>query len=148
MKMQFSSGGVIYRKVHDSIEIALVAVKGGSVWTLPKGIVNKGEKPEETSVREVLEETGLNGRLIEKIGETTYWYFLKEENAKVKKTVYYYLLEYVSGDTSDHDWEVDDAAWFPIDEALRRVSYKGDKDMIVKVREMITAVPPAGGACG
>jgi 8-oxo-dGTP diphosphatase len=89
IKTQVSSGGVIFRaSSNDSIEIALVAVKNGSIWCLPKGIVEKGEIPEETSVREVREETGLRGRVIGKIGSISYWYFIKEENAKCRKTVH------------------------------------------------------------
>jgi len=138
IKTQVSSGGVIFRaSSNDSIEIALVAVKNGSIWCLPKGIVEKGEIPEETSVREVREETGLRGRVIGKIGSISYWYFIKEENAKCRKTVHFYLLEYVGGTTSDHNWEVDDAVWFSLDDAVKKVSYKGDRDIVRKAKEML-----------
>jgi 8-oxo-dGTP diphosphatase len=138
IKTQVSSGGVIFRASgNDSIEIALVAVKNGSFWCLPKGIVEKGEIPEETSVREVREETGLRGRVIGKIGSISYWYFIKEENAKCRKTVHFYLLEYVGGTTSDHNWEVDDAVWFSLDDAVKKVSYKGDRDIVRKAKEML-----------
>jgi len=134
---QISSGGVIFRKNDASIEIALVAVKDGKVWCLPKGIVDKGEKPGETAVREVSEETGLKGRIIEKLGEINYWYYLKEEEAKCRKTVHFYLLEYEDGDISKHDWEVDKAAWFQIDDALKIASHKNEKEIIEKARERL-----------
>jgi 8-oxo-dGTP diphosphatase len=134
---QVSSGGVIFRKNDDSMEIALVAVKDGKVWCLPKGIINKGEEPDETAIREVSEETGLKGRIIEKLGEINYWYYLKEEEAKCRKTVHFYLLEYEGGDISKHDWEVDKAAWFQIDDALKIASHKNERDIIEKARERL-----------
>ncbi|MGB9716130.1 MAG: NUDIX hydrolase [Thermodesulfovibrionales bacterium] len=134
---QVSSGGVIFRKHNSSFEIALVAVKDGKVWCLPKGTVDKGEKPDETAIREVSEETGLKGRIIKKLGEINYWYYLKEEKAKCRKTVHFYLLEYESGDISKHDWEVDKAAWFKIDDALKIATHKNEKDIIQKAKEIL-----------
>lgn len=137
LKTQVSSGGVIFRKNNDIVEIALIAVKGGNVWCLPKGVIDKGEIHEMTALREVEEETGLKGRIIEKLGEITYWYYIKDENAKCKKTVHFFLMEYEGGDISDHDWEVDKASWFQIDEALKKASYRGEKEMIEKARKML-----------
>ena len=138
IKNRVSSGGVIFRKTStNGFEIALVAVKRGSIWCLPKGIVEKGESQEETSVREVREETGLSGRVIGKIGNISYWYFIKEENAKCRKTVHFYLLEYLDGSTLDHNWEVDNAVWFSLDEAVEKVSYQGDRNIVRKAKEML-----------
>ncbi len=138
IKTQVSSGGVIFRDANGSdFEIALVAVKDGKVWSLPKGLVEKGEEASETAVREVREETGLSGKIIEKLGDITYWYFIKEDNAKCRKTVHFYLLEYVGGSTADHNWEVDKAEWFPISEALKKLSYKGDKEIVRKAKESL-----------
>lgn len=137
LKTQVSSGGVIFRRHGDSIEVAMVAVKGGNVWCLPKGIIDKGEVPEKTAIREVAEEAGLKGRIIEKLGEITYWYYIKEENIKCRKTVHFFLMEYEGGDVSNHDWEVDDASWFPIDEAIEKAGYKGEKEMLEKAKGII-----------
>lgn len=137
IKTQTSSGGVIYKKENNVPEIALIAVKGGDVWCLPKGIIEKGEQPDQTAVREVKEETGLHGSIISKIGDISYWYYLKDENAKCRKTVHFYLMEYISGSVEDHNFEVDDVAWFPLNEALMKVSYKGDREIVTKAKEMI-----------
>jgi 8-oxo-dGTP diphosphatase len=139
IKREVSSGGVIFRKNNDSVEIALIAVKGGKVWCLPKGNIDKGEKPGVTAVREVEEETGLKGRIIEKLGEINYWYYIKEEEARCRKTVYFFLLEYESGDISKHDWEVDKAAWFRIDDALEIASHKNERGMIEKAKEILSS---------
>ncbi len=132
LKRQTSSGGVIFKKNNDEIEVAIVSVKGGRNWCLPKGLVDKGETPEVTAVREVREETGLSGRIIGKIGDITYWYYIKGENTKCRKTVHFYLMEYVSGDTSQHDFEVDNAFWFPFKTALKKISFKGDRTILEK----------------
>ena len=137
IKRQVSSGGVIFRKNNSTIEIALIAVKGGKVWCLPKGIIDKGESPEKTAVREVAEETGLKGKIIEKLGEINYWYYLKEEEARCRKTVHFFLIEYESGDISKHDWEVDKAAWFPINEAMEKASHENEREIIKRAREVL-----------
>ncbi|OGW53502.1 MAG: hypothetical protein A2Y81_11420 [Nitrospirae bacterium RBG_13_43_8] len=137
IKRQVSAGGVIFRKNDSSVEIALIAVKGGHVWCLPKGIIDKGESPEMAAVREVSEETGLQGRIIEKLGEINYWYYIKEEEARCRKTVHFFLIEYESGDTSQHDFEVDLVSWFPIDDALKKANYKGEREIIEKAKEIL-----------
>jgi 8-oxo-dGTP diphosphatase len=137
IKRQVSAGGVIFRKNDSLVEIALIAVKRGQVWCLPKGIIDKGESPEMAAVREVSEETGLQGRIIEKLGEINYWYYIKEEEARCRKTVHFFLIEYESGDTSQHDFEVDLVSWFPIDDALKKASYKGEREMVEKAKEIL-----------
>lgn len=138
IRNQVSSGGVIFRKNDKGVtEIALVSVKDGKVWSLPKGIVEKGEKTEQTAEREVREETGLSGRVLEKLGDISYWYYIKKENIKCNKTVHFYLLEYISGSTTDHNWEVDNAEWFQVDKALDKLSYRGDLRIVQKAKELL-----------
>jgi len=132
-----SAGGAVFRRTDNSFEVALIATKNKSVWTLPKGIIDKGENPEATAAREIKEETGLIGRVIDALGEKSFWFFLKEENMKCKKTVRYFLLEYVSGNIEDYGWEVDDAKWFPINEAIQLVKYKTDREILEKALERL-----------
>jgi 8-oxo-dGTP diphosphatase len=125
---------VIYRKEGDAVEVVLVSVKEGRNWCLPKGLMDKGETPEVTAVREVREESGLNGRIVDSLGDITYRYYIQEENIKCRKTVHFYLMEYISGSTAQHDEEVDSAEWFPLDTALQKISYKGDREILEKAK--------------
>jgi 8-oxo-dGTP pyrophosphatase MutT (NUDIX family) len=138
IKYLYSSGGVIFRKSDNHFDVGLIATKNRTVWTLPKGIIDKDESPEMAAVREIQEETGLTGSIVDKLGEKSYWFYLKDENAKCKKTVTYFLLEHVSGETNNFSWEVDEAGWFPLDEAINMLHYKSDKEILIKAAEKLT----------
>ena len=140
LKNLVSSGGVLFRKSDEVFEVALVSIRDGSVWSLPKGIVERDEDEETTAVREVMEETGLKGAILEKIGQISYWYYLKEKTVKVHKTVHYFLMRYTSGSTEDHDAEVDEARWFPVEEAVKRLKYRGEKEIMFKAKKMIDEI--------
>ena len=137
IKNLISSGGVIVKVSDKGIEVVIVSVRGSKAWCIPKGIIDKGEEPPETALREIREETGLTGKILEKIGSISYWYFLKEDMLKIHKTVHLYLLNYVSGNTDDHDHEVDEARWFMIDEAIHTLSHKSERDIMQKAKGMI-----------
>ena len=138
---EISSGGVVFRKVNGKFEVCLTSRKKGKIWCLPKGIVEEGESLKETAVREVKEETGLSGQVIDKIGDIIYWYSVKNkagELAKIFKRVYFFLLEYCDGDTEHHDFEVDEAKWFPIDKALNMLSHENEKEIMKKAKQMLS----------
>ena len=134
LRNQTSSGGVIFRGTGKDLEVALVSVRGGTVWCLPKGIVDRGETPEMTAVREVREESGLSGRILEGLGDISYWYYIQGENVKCRKTVHFFLMEYQGGNTADHDREVDSAEWFPLETALKMISFRGDRTILERAR--------------
>ncbi|WP_457600078.1 NUDIX hydrolase [Hydrogenivirga sp.] len=134
MKREFSAGGVLFRDG----EVLLIKNPSG-VWSFPKGNVEKGESPEETAVREVYEETGIRGKITDYLGEISYWYRLGGE--RIFKKVKYYLIDYVSGDPKP-SWEVQDAKFFPIEEAQKLLKYKGDREIFSKALERLRSSAP------
>ena len=140
---QVSSGGVVYRRSGngEQIDIAIISVGPKGRWQLPKGIVDPGEKPEVTAVREAREEAGVESRVRAHIETIEYWYAGLEGGIRVRfhKYVYFYLLEYVSGDTSDHDAEVNEARWVPIDEAGKQLAFEGERRVVQRAREILEA---------
>ncbi len=134
-RIQKSAGGVIYQEREGKMYAALIATKGGQRWGLPKGIVEKGEKSAQTALREVAEETGLEGEVVGKLGYIEYWFRSPEDKILYHKFVDFYLLEYRSGEVEKHDWEVEQARWFPIEEAIKRISFDNERDILRKAKE-------------
>jgi periplasmic divalent cation tolerance protein len=133
---EVSAGGVVYRRQNRGLEVALIHAHGR--WALPKGHVEAGESAEQAALREVREETGLEGRVARKLGEIRYSYREKragkQEGLKINKRVHFYLLRYLRGDVRDHDHEVDEARWFPIDEALRTLRFATERKMVSRAK--------------
>jgi 8-oxo-dGTP pyrophosphatase MutT (NUDIX family) len=120
-----SFGGVV---VHDGNVLVITPTGRPQIATLPKGGPQEGEPPEATAQREVREETGVEARIVERLGDVRYRY--RRRGVRVDKTVGFYLCEYVAGDTADHDHEVDDARWMPIEQARTELTYPGEREMI------------------
>lgn len=132
MKREFSAGGVVLRGPPAEREVVIVHPRAG-VTALPKGHPDGDETLEQAATREVREEAGLEADPVERLGEVKYWYTLKGE--RVLKSVTFFLFEYRSGSTDDHDDEVVAAGWIPLAEAPRRLSYKGERSMAEKAIE-------------
>jgi 8-oxo-dGTP pyrophosphatase MutT (NUDIX family) len=121
-------------------EVALIRVlraRGGTAWALPKGWVEQGEEPEQTAVREVREETGLQTRVLRKVDEISYQFYSRADHDRISKTVHLFLLECLGGDTADHDTEVEEARWFPIEEAGQRLTYKNEREALEKAAVLL-----------
>ena len=104
------------------------AAGGRKVLALPKGHVERGETPEEAALREVREETGMTGELVDQLGEVRYWY--QRGGRKIPKLVTFFLFEYRSGSDADHDTEVEEVRWLPMEAAATELSYKGEREMV------------------
>src|SRR5581483_9241981 len=126
---EFSAGGVVVR---DGQVAVIVPVKrdarGRRVLGLPKGHPDGTETAEQAATREVQEETGLNAELIDKLGEVHYHY--ERRGRRVAKRVAFFLFEYRSGDLADHDHEIEDARWMPLEEAAESLTYVGEREMV------------------
>ena len=136
---QVSAGGVVYRGERDNIEVVIVAVGGNNRWQLPKGLVDKDESPEVTAVREAREEGGVTSEVVQHIETIEYWYAGLDNGIRVRfhKRVHFYLLRYVSGDTTDHDWEVNEARWVPIADAAGQLAFENERRVMERARELI-----------
>jgi|SRR2546423_9894209 len=136
---QTSAGGVVFRGEGDRIEVVIVSVGGQHRWQLPKGLVDKGENPELTAVREAREEGGVASEVVEPIETIEYWYAGLDNGIRVRfhKRVHFYLLRYLSGDTKDHDWEVNEARWVPIEDAASQLAFDNERRVMERARELI-----------
>jgi 8-oxo-dGTP pyrophosphatase MutT (NUDIX family) len=118
------------------------AGKKPGVWALPKGIIGQGEKPEETAVREVAEETGAEARLVRKLGDIRYVYTWAGE--RVFKVVSFYLLRYSRGRLGDlppeNAHEVAETRWLPLEDGPKLLAYKGEQEMAAKAVEALRAL--------
>jgi 8-oxo-dGTP pyrophosphatase MutT (NUDIX family) len=131
-RLEISAGGVIYRRQSGPPEVCLIATQGGRAWQLPKGIIERGERPEDAARREVAEETGLQGDRLRSLERIEYWYVWEEdgERTRIHKFVYFFLFRCTGGSTDDHDHEVDDACWFPLPEAQERLSFENERRVL------------------
>ena len=132
--LETSYGGVAVR----GDEVLVITPAGRRrIVALPKGGPDDGETGEETAAREVREETGVTVSVREPLGDVRYWY--RRGGRRVHKTVHFYLCDYVSGSTADHDHEVDDARWIPLHEARNVLSYPGERQLIERALSKLSA---------
>jgi 8-oxo-dGTP pyrophosphatase MutT (NUDIX family) len=125
---EFSAGGVTVRNFQGRPFVVAVRVKRGTVLALPKGHIDAGESAAEAAEREVREEAGVQGELVEKLGDVKYWY--QREGERVFKVVSFFLFRYRSGSVRDYQRaEVDGAEWIPLEEAPRLLAYRGERQM-------------------
>jgi 8-oxo-dGTP pyrophosphatase MutT (NUDIX family) len=106
------------------------AANGSKVLALPKGHPEQGESAEDAALREVREEAGVEARLVAPLGEVRYWY--TRGGRRIAKVVSFFLLAYVSGEVEDHDFEVEQASWMPLENAARELTYAGEREMALR----------------
>lgn len=109
--------------------------RGRMLWSLPKGHIEVGETAEQTAVREVAEETGVQGRVLAALGSIDYWFVT--EGRRVHKTVHHYLMRFLGGDLSDEDVEVTEVAWVPLRDLPARLAYADERRLAVVAGELI-----------
>ena len=137
-RTEVSAGGVVYRRGDEGVEIVLAARRtrrGDLAWGLAKGGIEADESAEEAAVREVREETGIEAVIEASLGETRYFYVW--ENVRIRKTVHFFLMRATGGDPADRDDEMEDVQWFPLERALKRAAYRGEREVLGRAAELL-----------
>jgi 8-oxo-dGTP pyrophosphatase MutT (NUDIX family) len=148
----FSAGGVVYRyfvaenlppagdlrqpgtktrasgEIQATPQVILVGRADDDFWVLPKGTPEQGETTEQVALREVTEETGIQTRIVGKIGSIRYGF--SRQGRRFSKEVLYFLMEAIGGDVSLHDHEYDDARWFTLDSAAEHLAYTNEANVL------------------
>ncbi len=160
MAREISAGGVVVRRSGEGWLAAVIEPQRDAfvvtsskkqppqklLLALPKGLVDPGEKPEQTALREVEEETGITASMLTKLADIKYVYVRTwGDKQRVFKIVSFYLLRYQSGEIDDISQgmriEVKRASWLPLDEALKKLSYKGERDVLRRAQEYLQKYP-------
>ena len=130
MKREFSAGGIVFKEGR----VLLTKHSQNKHWSFPKGLIDPGQTTKEAALREVKEEGGVEVEILDKVGYSKYVYTLNGE--KIFKVVTYFLMKYISGDPKDHDWEVEEAGWYEVDDALKQLTFSQDKQLLKKALEI------------
>jgi ADP-ribose pyrophosphatase YjhB (NUDIX family) len=135
---EFSAGGVVVRDG----EVAVIVPHRSSpdqkpALALPKGHIDRGESSRDAAGREVREETGVEAELVDKLGDVKYWY--QREGRRIFKVVSFYLFRYRAGSLEDHDEEIEEARWMPLEQASRELSYPGEREMVARALSRFSA---------
>jgi 8-oxo-dGTP pyrophosphatase MutT (NUDIX family) len=134
-----SAGGVVVRAEADRPTFVVGMRRRGRdgiTWTLPKGTPAAGETIEQTALREVTEETGLEVRIVEPIGAIEYDFV--QDRRRIHKTVHYYLMEPLGGDLADHDAEFERVRWVSFDEAPGLLTFPTERELVASVAERLS----------
>jgi 8-oxo-dGTP pyrophosphatase MutT (NUDIX family) len=135
---EVSAGGVVYRRGEDEIEVVLASRRtrrGQLAWGLAKGGIERGETKEQAAIREVREETGMTAEIEADLGDTKYMYVW--DDIRIRKTVHFFLMRHTGGNVDDRDDEMEEIRWFPLERAIKRAAYRGERDMLVKASELL-----------
>ena len=135
MIREFSAGGLVIRNMRGRPHLAVVRVRD-DILALPKGHPEKGESSQDAALREVREETGLDATPVEKLGDIKYWY--ARDGDRVMKIVTFFLFKYRAGRLDDHDHEVEEALWIPLEEAPGRLAYRSEKEIAETALSRVT----------
>ena len=141
---EHSAGGVVYRQGRPAATghqqpatLWLICKHSGyHKWVLPKGIVEEGEDPKETAVREVLEETGVRAKIVKKIRPDVRYKYSKS-GTLVNKRVEFYLMKWVSRDIKDYSWEMEDVKWVSANEAVKLLAFETERKVLKMATELV-----------
>ena len=132
-----SSGGVVLRRHHDQLETVLCGRTNPTRWSLAKGTPDPGETLEQTALREVREETGLEVQLGPPLGNIEYSFDDHDHDIRYHKTVHFYLMSPIGGHIDQHDPEFEIVQWFPINDALNALTYDNEAGVLRRALTLI-----------
>jgi len=131
----------VLRMGDGGVEVAMIATKKKTRWGLPKGAVSREETEEQAAIREVEEETGLRAEIVGP--PETIEYFFRGGGALIQKRVDFYLMRFLGGQIRPQLEEVDDAAWVPLEEAIKKAAFDSERNLLMKIRDAWDAMPEA-----
>ena len=135
-----SAGGIVVR-FDDGIPSLVVGARRRDrdilTWTLPKGTPNPGESREQTALREVAEETGLEVRITDVLDSIEYWFV--QRGTRIHKTVHYFLMDQTGGDLGRHDHEFETVRWVPFDEAQSLLTFETERALVARAAAAVAA---------
>lgn len=129
MVQEFSAGGIVFKPTTKDQFWLVCQHSQHKGWVFPKGLIGdtrENESKVDTAVREVKEETGIDGKIIDD-KEIVVSYFYTWKGEKRKKTVYYYLMKHLGGNIEEHDHEMQAVDWWPEDRVKKELTYPADK---------------------
>jgi 8-oxo-dGTP pyrophosphatase MutT (NUDIX family) len=129
---------VVYQRSDDGIEVILASRRtrrGDLAWGLAKGGIEGDESMEDAAVREVREETGIEAVIEGSLGDTRYMYVW--EDVRIRKTVHFFLMRATGGDVDDRDDEMEEVRWFPLDRAMKRAAYRGEREVLRRAADRL-----------
>ena len=133
---EHSSGGAVISFRDGGVPfVAMIATRGRTRWGLPKGAVSEGETSEQAALREVLEETGLEAKVVESLD--TIEYFFRAGDTLIRKRVDFYLMIYMAGELTPQLSEVDDVEWVDLSEAVQRASFDSERKLLERAQHQI-----------
>ena len=109
--------------------------RDGWTWTLPKGTPKAGETREETALREVAEETGLEVRITGPLDSIEYWFV--QSGQRIHKTVHYFMMEPIGGDLARHDHEFEQVRWIPFAEAASMLTFETERTLVARAARLV-----------
>lgn len=132
-----SAGGVVCQTNSGRLETVLCGRSQPVRWSLAKGTPDEGETLEQTALREVREETGLEVEIEGSLGSIDYWFAARGKDVRYHKTVHFYLMAPVGGATDQHDPEFDVVQWFDAEDALKNLAYANEVNVLQRALDLI-----------
>lgn len=131
---EFSAGGIVIKNdLVLVVENSRMKNPKDKWWGFPKGHLEAGESSQTAAIREIEEETGVKAEVVQKIGQSKY--VITKNNEQVFKVVTFFLMQYLSGELKPQEGEISDVIWLPYEEALKKLTFKSDKDLLKKTKE-------------